>query len=613
MSIRQKIAVIVIVSVVCAVTLAAVGWRTLSRIERDVDRLANQHLLGLMDQELLPFLQHEVLPLINQDVTRLQAMEDSIQLMLEADRDLHQAVIAEKMALSASEPADFAAADKANQENLQQAETRMARAAGEFSDPQSRKIYAEFTAAFNVWRTATRRVFELANTPGKLPFARKSSNEGTALKTFVAARELIDRLQTAQQENIRAALAIVQQRKQKVNTQEQRITASRQTVAAEVAAVRSTVASGTALFIAVGFAAAMIAAGVGVQAARSIVKPLALMVDRLKDIAQGDGDLTRRLEVAGRGEIRDLAHWFNTFVEKLQGIIRDAAQTAGRVAAASAELSSTAAHLAEGARDTTALSGAAASAVDGLSNNMQVMAASGEQMALNMKTVAAAVEEMTATIAEVARNAEQAADVARDAASLSEQNGQGVSQLDAAAVQIDKVTQVIEDIAEQTNLLALNATIEAARAGEAGKGFTVVATEVKALARQTAAATEDIRHRVEGIREATSQAVRASVEIGKIICRVNDVSRSIASAVEQQSITTKEIAGNVARTTVAVEGVVQGVAESASASREINHSISGVDQAAQQTAHGATASQETSRDLTHLADQLQAMVSGFRV
>lgn len=613
MSIRQKIALIVIVSVLCAVTLVTVGWRTLRRVEHDVDRLANQHFLGLLDRDLLPFLTHEVHPLINEDVARLQSLEESIQQMLEADRDMHQAVIAEKMALVASEPADSAAADKANKENAEQARQRMAQAAHGFSDPRCQKLYAEFTAALQTWQTATRKVIELANTPGKLPFARKSSNEGSARKTFTAARAMIDQLQAVQEENIRAALAKVQQRKQKVNAQEQQIATGRQTVAAEVAAVRSTVASSTMLFITLGLAAAAIAATVGMQTARSIVKPLALMVDRLKDIAQGDGDLTRRLEVAGRGEIRDLAHWFNTFMDKLQGIIRDAAHTAGRVATASAELSSTAATLADGARDTTALSGAAASAVDGLSSNMQSMAASGEEMAANMKTVAAAVEEMTASITEVARNAEQAAGVARDAANLAEQNGRSVGQLDAAALQIDQVTQVIEDIAEQTNLLALNATIEAARAGEAGKGFTVVATEVKELARQTAAATEDIRQRVEGIRGATSEAVRATEEISKVICRVNEVSRSIASAVEEQSITTKEIARNIAQTTTAVEGVVQGVAQSATASREINQSISGVDQAAHQTARGATASQETSRDLTLLADQLQAMVGGFRV
>jgi methyl-accepting chemotaxis protein len=613
MSIKHKIALIVIVSVVCSVVLVGFGWRTMGRIGRDVNRMANEQFLGLLDREISPLLAREVLPLMNDDIVELQRLEDSIQQMLEADRDLHQAVIAEKMALVASEGADFNAADKANLENLQQAEQRMARAAQGFTDAQNKKLYAEFTTAFRAWQTATRKVIEQAKSPGKLHFARKSSNEGSALKSFIAARELIDQMQKRQDANIQAALAKVQQRKQRVVEQEQRIAKSKQTVIAEIATVRATAAKGTVVFLVIGLIAAAVATVVGLQTARSIIKPMRLMVERLRDIAQGEGDLTRRLEITERGEIHDVAFWFNCFVEKLQGIIRDAAQTAARVSEASASLSSTATHLAGGAHDTTALSGAASSAVEGLSTNMQTMAAAGEEMSTNMKTVSAAVEEMTASITEVARNAEQAAGVAQSAAHLVEQNGRSVGQLGTAAVEIDRVTEVIEEIAGQTKLLALNATIEAARAGEAGKGFTVVATEVKELARQTAAATEDIRKRVEGIRGATGEAVRATEEIGKVVQRVNEVSRSIASAVEQQSITTKEIARNIAHTSTAVDGVVQGVAHSAAASREITESITGVDQAAQQTSLGANAAQVTSQDLTHLAEQLQAMVGQFRV
>ena len=152
-------------------------------------------------------------------------------------------------------------------------------------------------------------------------------------------------------------------------------------------------------------------------------------------------------------------------------------------------------------------------------------------------------------------------------------------QLGAAADEIGKVIEVIQDIAEQTNLRALNATIEAARAGEAGKGFAVVATEVKELAKQTASATDDIRRRIEGIQNSTGESVRAIGEISEVIKNVNEVSRTIASAVEEQSITTREIAQNVAQTTTAAEAVSRGVAESASACQEVTRNISQVDQA----------------------------------
>jgi methyl-accepting chemotaxis protein len=482
MSIKQKIAVIVAVSVVCAVTLVGFGWRTMSSLGRDVDQMANEHFLGLLDHEITPLLDKEVHPLFSEDFVGLQRQEASIQNMLEADRDMHQVVIAEKMALAAAQGADFAAADKANQENLGQAEERMARAAADFHDPESKKLYEQFVAAFNVWRTTTRKVIELAKTAGTIEAARGASNSGAALKTFTVARGLIDQLQEIQNAKIKAALAKIDQRKQRVAEQQQRIARSRATVDRQIAQVRQAVASGTVVFIVIGLIAATLAAVVGTSTARSVVKPLGLLVERLKDIAQGDGDLTRRLEIAERGEIRDVACWFNSFVDKLQGIIRDAAQTSARVAEVSASLSSTATHLAGGAQDTTTLSSAASTAVEGLSTNMQTMAAAGEEMAVNMKTVAAAVEQMTASISEVARNAEQAAGVAHNAAQLAEQNGRCVGHLGTAAVDIDRVTEVIEEIAEQTNLLALNATIEAARAGEAGKGFTVVATEVKELA-----------------------------------------------------------------------------------------------------------------------------------
>ena len=208
-------------------------------------------------------------------------------------------------------------------------------------------------------------------------------------------------------------------------------------------------------------------------------------------------------------------------------------------------------------------------AAEEMSANMNSVAASTEQMSANVRVVASAVEELTSSIAEVARSAKQAANVAGTAAGLAGDGNAKITEFGAAAGEIGKVIEVIQDIAEQTSLLALNATIEAARAGDAGKGFAVVATEVKELAKQTAAATEDIRRRIEGIQTSTSQAVRSIGEITEVIKKVNEVSRTIASAVEEQSITTREIAKNVAETSTAAQTVARGVAESASVTREI--------------------------------------------
>ena len=325
--------------------------------------------------------------------------------------------------------------------------------------------------------------------------------------------------------------------------------------------------------------------GMALLVSSRIVRPIRRGVDFAQTVAQGD--LTHKLEIHQTDEVGELAAALNTMVGNLGQMIATISENSVKLAGASGDLSTTATQLAGGAEETTAQSATVASAAEAMTTNMGSMAASAEEMSANVKTVSAAVEEMTASIGEVAKNAEQAAQVADNAARLAEASNQSIGQLGSAADEIGKVIQVIQDIAEQTNLLALNATIEAARAGEAGKGFAVVATEVKELAKQTAEATEDIRKRIEGIQSATGEAVRSIGEISQVIKNVNEVSRTIASAVEEQSITTKEIAQNVAQTANASSTVSQGVAQSAAASQEITKNIAGVDSAARQTAQGA--------------------------
>ena len=222
------------------------------------------------------------------------------------------------------------------------------------------------------------------------------------------------------------------------------------------------------------------------------------------------------------------------------------------------------------------------------------MAASTKEMSSNVKTVASAVEELTASITEVARSANR-----RPPSPAPPRTGPRQQREDrrtgTAADEIGKVIEVIQDIAEQTNLLALNATIEAARAGDAGKGFAVVATEVKELAKQTAAATEDIRQRIEGIQGSTARSSKSIGEIGDVIkqrwTRFRGPSprpwRSRASRRRRSPATSR-------RLRTAAETVAKGVAESASATKEITSNIVQVDQAAKQTAQGASVSQTAS-------------------
>ena len=355
-----------------------------------------------------------------------------------------------------------------------------------------------------------------------------------------------------------------------------------------------------------------LAAVVGLLVSHSITKPVAWTVALLKDIAEGEGDLTKRLDASQKDELGDLAKWFNTFVEKLQGIITEVTTNASTIAEASRTLTNTATEMATGAEHTSQQSANVSCATEALAGNMEGMAASTGRMSANVRTVASAVEELTASIAEIAKNASQAATVADEANRLAASSNEQIGQLGGAADEIGKVIQTIQDIAEQTNLLALNATIEAARAGEAGKGFAVVATEVKELAKQTATATEDIRARIQGIQASSNEAVTSIGTISDVVQQVNEVSRTIASAVEEQSITTKEIAENVAETSAAADTVSENVAQSAKASQDIMKSIGDVDATAKRGAAGAEQTQSAAAEMTRLGGQLQELVGHFK-
>lgn len=363
----------------------------------------------------------------------------------------------------------------------------------------------------------------------------------------------------------------------------------------------------------VSIAAIIMGVGISVILTIAVTRPVRKAVDMLRDIAEGEGDLTRRLEVHTKDELGQLAIWFNAFVEKIQNVIQQIVTTASQLGDSATELATTASSLASGAEETTSQSANVAAAAEELSTNMVSMAGSTEEMSTNFKTVASAVEEMTTSIAEVAKSAEQAAAISDQATQLVNNSNEKIGTLGVAAEEIGKVIEVIQDIAEQTNLLALNATIEAARAGEAGKGFAVVAADVKELAKQTAEATEDIRSRIEGIQTSTGESVTAIGDIRDIIKQVNDVSRSIAAAVEQQTVSTREIAENVDQTATASEMVSGNVSQSATAAQGITENITNVDEAARQTAAGSSQAQAASQQLNSLAEQLQTLVGQFRV
>ena len=252
-------------------------------------------------------------------------------------------------------------------------------------------------------------------------------------------------------------------------------------------------------------------------------------------------DLTVSCESTSGDELGQLARDTEATRAQLAALIGEVSDSAHAVAAASDQV-----HSLSGGVEQDARSGAASA---------QTMSELAAVVGDRVHTVAAGTEEMTSAIAEIARSAGDAADIASSAVVAADAAGNAITRLGSSSAEIGEVVKAITAIAAQTNLLALNATIEAARAGEAGKGFAVVANEVKDLAQETAAATEDIGNRVETIQLDTEGAVTAISEIASIIAAINDSQSTIASAVEEQTATTSEMSRNAGEASTSADDI----------------------------------------------------------
>jgi methyl-accepting chemotaxis protein len=318
------------------------------------------------------------------------------------------------------------------------------------------------------------------------------------------------------------------------------------------------------------------------QTLDAVIAPLQESSSVLAKIAQSD--LTARVQGNYRGDHARLKEDIGRMAQDLHDSIRSFSQNTQTVASSAEQLTAVSHQMAGNAEETA--------------TQANVVASASDEVSRNVTAVAAGAEQMQASIREIAKNANEAARVARNAVSAAHTTNETVNKLGDSSQEIGKVIKVITSIAQQTNLLALNATIEAARAGEAGKGFAVVANEVKELAKQTAKATEEIGGKIEAIQTDTKEAVKAIGDIGAIINQINDISNSIASAVEEQTVTTNEIG--------------RSVNEAAKGTNAIASNISGVAEAAKSTTKGATETQRAAAELSRMAAQLQSVVSKYR-
>lgn len=347
-------------------------------------------------------------------------------------------------------------------------------------------------------------------------------------------------------------------------------------------------------------------------ATRIILDPLKRTAILLRDIAEGEGDLTKRLEVNSADELGEMAHWFNIFIAKIQGIVTEIKSQAEELNTSANALTDISHQLDSETKSLTERSLSVASAAEQASQSVTTVSAAAEQTTANTNVVAAAAEEMTTSITEIAHNAEKVRSSAHDAVKGVEQATSKVQQLEKEAQAIGQVIDMIVEIADQTKLLALNATIEAARAGEAGKGFAVVASEVKELAKQTNTASDDIRKKIELMQHSMAGTVSEINSITNSIHRVEEEISSIASSVEEQTITTQEISSNITQSATGLREVVSTIHQNVGTMAGIASDISAVSEVTKGVRFASETMNTNANRLSAAGDELRRLVSQFK-
>ncbi|MBU2986760.1 methyl-accepting chemotaxis protein [Saccharophagus degradans] len=491
------------------------------------------------------------------------------EFLLEADRDLHQSLIAERtLVLSPANQANASELRKTLNENLDQAKTRVAKFEALMDDSEIKSFVGDFNRRFDKRRATTERLLSSLDS-NRASAVQISMGEGAT--QFDEMREVID------------TLTELTHRKSVVLSDE---------IAASAAAAQIKMMS----LLIVGLALCL---ALGILLPRFAGARLNALLERLKSIAEGDGDLTQRLEITGKDEFGQIAHEFNVFVANLQESIANVVAVSNQLADKS-------------------------NYIDKESNSTSQTA---DRQRQETTMAATAINEMSATVLEVARNTSSAADSAKSAdqcavdgqkivtamargvealAEEIETSSSAINLLKEDSVSVGAVLDVIRGIAEQTNLLALNAAIEAARAGEQGRGFAVVADEVRTLAQRTQESTQEIREVIERLQGGADTAVErmtgSSRKVGENVDAANNAGAALANITEA----VKQIVDLNVQIASAAE-------EQTTVTEEINRNMVNISEQTEITAESAQSLATAAQELRNLSDNLHQTVGRFKV